>query len=229
MNNNSISHIFFDLDHTLWDFERNSALTFEKIFKLHNLDVNLPQFLELYVPLNFHYWKLYREDRIDKASLRFARLNDTFNLMKYEVSTSVIYRLSEDYIRYLSTFNHLFEGAVEILEYLHTKYELHIITNGFKDVQQGKLDNSRINKYFITVTNSEVVGAKKPNPKIFRHALNKANAGPENSIMIGDNYEADILGAMNIGIDAIYFNSNGQSAGGEVKQINNLMQIKQYL
>jgi putative hydrolase of the HAD superfamily len=225
----NISHVFFDLDHTLWDFDKNSALTFEKIFELNNIDVDLDEFLEVYIPINYEYWKLYREEKIDKASLRYGRLNDAFKLLEIKVKTSMIYKLSDDYITYLSTFNHLFEGTVEILKYLQVNYKLHIITNGFKEIQQCKLNNSNINTFFETVTNSEMVGVKKPNPKIFKHALNVANANQENSIMIGDNYEADILGALNFGVDAICFNYHKETLGNEVKQVDNLLQLKQYL
>jgi len=226
---NNISHIFFDLDHTLWDFDKNSALTFGKIFELNNIEVDLEDFLEVYVPINFQYWKLYREEKIDKATLRYGRLNDAFKLLNINVKTSMIYKLSDDYITYLCTFNHLFDGAIEILEYLQVKYKLHIITNGFKEVQQSKLNNAKIDKYFVTVTNSEMVGVKKPNPKIFKHALNIANANQENSIMIGDNYEADILGALNFGIDAICYNYHNENLENGIRQVDTLLQLKQYL
>ncbi|RLD29079.1 MAG: noncanonical pyrimidine nucleotidase, YjjG family [Bacteroidetes bacterium] len=226
---NNISHIFFDLDHTLWDFDKNSALTFKKIFELNSIDVNRDEFVKVYEPINFRYWKLYREEKIDKASLRYGRLNDAFNMLNFKIKTSMIYKLSKDYISYLSTFNHLFDGTIEILEYLQVKYKLHIITNGFKEVQQGKLNNAKIDKYFVTVTNSEMVGVKKPNPKIFKHALSVAKASQENSIMIGDNYEADILGALDFGLDAICFNYHNESLAKEVKQVDNLLQLKQYL
>jgi len=161
--------------------------------------------------------------------LRYGRLKDAFKLLDIQVKTSMIYKLSDDYIAYLSTFNHLFDGAIEILEYLQGKYKLHIITNGFKEVQQGKLNNSNIENYFVTVTNSEMVGVKKPNPKIFEHALQVAKASNKNSIMIGDNYEADILGALNFGVDAICFNYHNETLGNEVKQIDSLLQLKHYL
>ena len=224
-----ITHVFFDLDHTLWDFDKNSALTFEKIFHLNRIDIPLDDFLEIYVPRNLYYWKLYREEKIDKASLRFGRLNDTFNELGVTVKTSMIYKLSEDYIAYLTSFNHLFDGAIEILDYLKPNYQLHIITNGFKEVQQGKLNKANIDHYFKTVTNSEMVGVKKPNPKIFKHALNMARAHVDQSIMIGDNYEADILGALNTGFDAICFNYHNETIEDSVKQVDNLLQLKQYL
>ena len=225
----NITHVFFDLDHTLWDFDKNSALTFEKIFNQNNIDINLSEFLEVYLPINLSYWKLYREDKIDKSSLRYGRLNDTFTALDVKVKTSMIHKLSEDYITYLCTFNHLFDGTEEILEYLKPKYKLHIITNGFKEVQQGKLNKANINHYFETVTNSEMVGVKKPNPRIFHHALEKARAFPQNSIMIGDNLEADVLGAIDVGLEAICFNYHNENINNEIKEINCLLEIKNYL
>lgn len=225
----NISHVFFDLDHTLWDFDKNSALTFRKIFSINSIKIDIDEFLQVYVPINFQYWKLYREEKIDKAKLRYGRLQDAFNLLQIRVKPSMIYKLSDDYIAHLCTFNNLFEGTIEILEYLYPKYKLHIITNGFKEVQQGKLSNANINHFFSTVTNSEMVGVKKPNPKIFNHALNIASANTGNSIMIGDNLEADILGALNIGLDAICFNYHNEVMETNVKQVDNLLELKHYL
>ena len=226
---NNIKDIFFDLDHTLWDFDKNSALTFQKVFINNNIDVEIDSFLKIYEPLNLNYWKLYREDKIDKESLRYGRLADTFQALNYKVSEVIIHQLSEDYITFLTTYNHLFDNTLEILEYLNPKYNLHIITNGFKEVQQGKLEKSRINHFFDTVTNSEMVGVKKPNPKIFNHALQLANAIPEHSVMVGDNYEADILGALNIGLDAICFNYHKSELSSNIKKIDNLIELKSYL
>jgi putative hydrolase of the HAD superfamily len=189
----------------------------------------LNAFLKVYQPINLNYWKLYREDKIDKASLRYKRLSDTFDILGYEVKTRVINKLSNDYINYLCTFNHLFDGTIEILEYLAPKYQLHIITNGFKEVQQGKLNNANIDRYFRTVTNSEMVGVKKPNPKIFNHALSMAKADISQSVMIGDNFEADVLGALDIGLDAICFNYHKEEVGNGIKVVDNLLELKQYL
>ena len=226
---NNISHVFFDLDHTLWDFDKNSGLTFQKIFQMNNMDIDLAEFLKVYEPLNLNYWKLYREDKIDKVSLRYKRLDDTFNILGHKVKSRIINKLSEDYIDHLCTFNHLFDGTIEILDYLAPKYQLHIITNGFKEVQQGKLNNANINQYFKTVTNSEMVGVKKTKKKIFNHALNLANANIENSIMIGDNLEADIMGALDIGLDAICFNYHKENVTNGIKFVDNLLDLKHYL
>ncbi|AXT19199.1 noncanonical pyrimidine nucleotidase, YjjG family [Flavobacteriaceae bacterium AU392] len=225
----NIEHIFFDLDHTLWDFDKNSGLTFEKIFKLNDLDIDIKEFLKVYEPINFQYWKLFREDKIDKVKLRFNRLYDTFNHLNINIKSSMIYKLSKDYISHLTSFNHLFDGAIDVLEYLKPNYKLHIITNGFKEVQQSKLNKSNIDHYFDVVINSEMVGVKKPNPKIFKHALLMTNASLDNSIMIGDNYEADVLGAINFGMDAICYNYHNESLSKNIKEVNHLIEIRKYL
>ncbi|MEM5565320.1 YjjG family noncanonical pyrimidine nucleotidase [Psychroserpens sp. AS72] len=226
---NGIKHIFFDLDHTLWDFDKNSALTFEKIFEVHALDLATNDFLKAYEPINLDYWKLYREEKIDKVSLRYKRLKDTFDAVGFRVSDDVINQLSEDYITYLTTFNHLFDGTLDLLDYLQPVYDLHIITNGFEEAQQRKMDNANISKYFKTITNSETAGVKKPNPIIFNHALQVSNAKPSDSLMIGDNYEADILGAIDVGLDVILFNYHNYNAEPHIKQVNQLLDLKKYL
>ncbi len=125
-------------------------------------------------------------------------------------------------------FNHLYDGATEILDYLFPNYNLHIITNGFQNVQFGKLKNSNIEHYFKTVTNSEMAGVKKPNPIIFEYALQKANAEKPKSIMIGDNLEADVEGALNSGLDAIFFNEFNIEVTPSITQINHLLLLKNY-
>ncbi len=226
---NNITDVFFDLDHTLWDFDKNSALTFDKIFKLNNIEVKLQDFLNHYEGINQNYWKLFREEKIDKDTLRFGRLNDAFLAIGEKVSKEVIVKLSDDYMTYLSTFNHLFDDTIEILNYLQPKYKLHIITNGFEEVQHKKLIRSNIHKFFKTVTNSETAGVKKPNPIIFNVAIEQAKVKVKNSIMIGDNYEADILGAQNIGMDVIFLDVKNVVKTNGVKKINNLKQIKEFL
>jgi len=229
MNKDNITDIFFDLDHTLWDFDKNSNLTFIKIFKLNKLEIDIDVFLEAYHPINTNYWDLYRENKISKEKLRFYRLADTFKKLKIEVGDSMIRKLSFDYIDYLSDFNHLIPGAIEILEYLENKYSMHIITNGFKEVQKKKLEKSTIAKYFKTITISEEVGYKKPSPIIFNYALKKANAINSNSLMIGDSYQVDILGAINVGVNAILFNYHNIDPNDNIISVNNLSDLSSYL
>lgn len=224
-----ITDVFFDLDHTLWDFEKNSALAFEMIFKEHQIEVDLEQFLVAYIPVNLKFWERYRKDQVTQAQLRFGRLKETFDALSYDVSDENIVFLSEQYIQFLPQYNHLFEGAIALLDYLKPKYRLHIITNGFAEIQQNKLDNSKITHYFQTITNSEMAGVKKPNPMIFQYALDLAQAQKESSIMIGDCLEADIQGALDHGMDAVFFNENQTQAPTNIKQIHSLLELKKYL
>ena len=225
----NITDIFFDLDHTLWDFDKNSALTFEKIFLINGIDIQIDAFLEHYVPINFKYWKLFREEKVSKEALRFGRLNEAFSALNIAVEQDIIHKLSDDYIEHLSSFNHLFDHTFEILDYLKENYKLHIITNGFEEVQHKKMQKSNILHYFDTITNSEMAGVKKPNPKIFNHALDMAKTTAESSIMIGDSLEADILGAKHIGMDVIFFDISNMVLDEDIKQVNNLISLKQYL
>ena len=160
--------------------------------------------------------------------MRFKRLNETFNAINILVEPEMIYKLSDDYIKYLTTHNHIFEGTIELLEYLKPNYRLHIITNGFEEVQQHKLEKSKIAHYFETVTNSEMVGVKKPNPLMFNFALDLAKTTKESSIMIGDNYEADIMGALDIGLDAICFNYHKVAIDKSIKQVDHLLELKAF-
>ena len=225
----NIKHVFFDLDHTLWDFEYNSNKTFAHIFKQNNIDLNFDDFMKTYKPINHKYWKLYRDDKVTKSDLRHNRLKETFIELNYEVNNQLIDLLSEQYINYLPTNKTLFDGAFEILEYLGKKYNLHIITNGFEEVQHRKIENSQLLPFFDHIITSDKVGAKKPNPVIFNYALELSGASPHESIMIGDNFEADILGAKAVGMQAIFCEFNGEIATEEVLSVSKLIELKQYL
>lgn len=222
-------HIFFDLDHTLWDFEKNSALTFQHIFNSNKVNLSFNDFINVYSPINFEYWRLYRTNQVSKEELRYGRLKKTFDKLGYTINDTLIYKLSNDYIEHLSSFNYLFEGTFELLNYLKPNYKLHIITNGFNEVQQKKMHNSKINDYFDVIVTSEMVGVKKPDPKIFEYALEQANATVNNSIMIGDSYEADILGANNLGITSIYYDVHNDNVPDTQIKVDNLLSIITFL
>ncbi len=225
----SVRHIFFDLDHTLWDFETNSDKTFAYIFERNRVALDLERFTETYRPINKKYWKLFREDKVSKADLRYNRLREAFDALDFEAEDELIHTLSEEYIAFLSLNNRLFAHAIEVLEYLRGKYSLHIITNGFEEVQHRKLASSRLEPYFDHVVTSENVGVKKPDPRIFHYALQKAEANPSESIMIGDNYEADIQGALNVGMRAIMCEFNGELPREDITTIKTLLELKQHL
>lgn len=226
---NNINHIFFDLDHTLWDFETNSDIAFKTIFKEHKVKIDIDKFLNYYRNINQNYWKLYRDEKISKEGLRYGRLKDTFDIIKLKLDDDLINNLAVDYINVLPNSNLLFQGAHEILDYLQPNYQLHIITNGFNEVQYQKMDKSNLSKYFEKIITSEDAGVKKPNPIIFEYALNQAKANSSESIMIGDNWEADIMGAKNVGLDVIFCNFNKESVSENIKSVSCLADIKKYL
>ena len=225
-------HIFFDLDRTLWDFDAAAEMAFERIYEKYNLkSLGIPsahEFHEVYHPLNEQLWVLYREDKITKDYLNRTRFMQP--LAHYGIhDTELADHLSEDYVYWSPRIVRLIPGTMELLEYLKPKYHLHLITNGFQEVQHTKLSGSGLESYFETLTVSEEVGVKKPNPEIFHYALRKANATAEESLMIGDEMAVDIDGARAAGIDQIFFNPDGKTVEGErtfeVKRLEEIMAI----
>lgn len=209
-----ITDIFFDLDHTLWDFDRNSALAFRTVFEKHGVEVELEAFLGHYTPINSDYWNRYEQNQITIDELRYGRLRTTFERFGISHAQDMLHVLSESYIEHLPEHNHLFDGALDTLQYLRKKYRLHIITNGFSSVQKKKMANSGLAPYFETVTDSEMAGAKKPHPAIFQYALDRAGTMAASSVMVGDSLVADIQGAYQAGMYAIHFapSMNGKEA-----------------
>lgn len=202
------SHLFFDLDRTLWDFNTNSIETLKDIFNKYQLGDSInsfDEFYSVYLVHNADLWNDYRNEKIIKSVLRYQRF--ALTLEDFGVKPNKIANLmSDDYVTISAQKTNLFPHTVELLDYLKTKYSLYIITNGFKEVQILKLKNCGIYNHFDKVFISEDIGTHKPNKKIFKHALSTANAKKEQSIMIGDDLKIDILGAKNFGIDQIYFN-----------------------
>ena len=224
-----IKNVFFDLDHTLWDFERNSALTFKLLFNKYELDIDLNSYLKVYIPINLEYWRLYRNEAISKEYLRYNRLDDAFKKLNINVSSDLINKISYDYIEYLPKFNHLINGAHELLLYLKKKYKLYLITNGFRNVQANKLKNSGIDNFFNSIYDSETVGVKKPSPLIFNYALKDSSSIAKESVMIGDSFEADIQGSLAVGMNAIHYINFGEKEHKECVIVNNLLSIKKIL
>ena len=226
---NGITDIFFDLDHTLWDFQKNSALTFDFLLKKYQINIDLNKFLNIYIPINFSYWKLYRDEKITKEFLRYNRLKSSLEKLNISLSDDVINKIADDYVISLPVNNFLIKDTILVLDYLRNKYRLHIITNGFTEVQNKKIVNSQIKKYFHSIIDSETVGVKKPNIKIFDYALKISGARSKNSLMIGDNLEADILGALNAGFHAIHFNNNNEAPHEHCLILNELKSLLECL
>ena len=226
----NIKHIFFDLDHTLWNFEKNSALTFKFLLDKYNITIDLQKFLKVYMPINFSLWNLYRDDKITKEYLRHNRLKSTFEKLNIKIDSGLIDEISNDYVKHLPDNNFLLPNTIPVLDYLFQKYTLHIITNGFTEVQNTKILNSNLNKYFSCIIDSETVGVKKPHSKIFNYAYNISKAAYKNEcLMIGDNYQADVMGALNNGFKAIHLNSNNESYHENSIIITDLISLKEIL
>ncbi len=204
-------HIFFDLDHTIWDFDKNAEETLFELYATYNLKkLGLPSvevFIETYTQNNHALWADYHLGKISKEVLRQTRFKKTF--IDLGLSPEVIpENFENDYVQICPTKTNLFPQAHQTLKYLKNKYHLHLISNGFKESTEYKVKNTYLTPYFKNVIISEVVGSNKPHKAIFDYALSKAGGKISESVMIGDSLEADIRGAQNIGMDAIFFNPN---------------------
>ena len=222
-------HIFFDLDHTLWDFDKNAEETLRELYNTYRLnEIGLPSaglFIETYTRNNHQLWAEYHTGKITKAALRETRFKRTF--LELGVRPDLLpLQFEDDYVRLCPTKTNLFPHVHETLQYLQGKYTLHLISNGFKESQAVKLANTNTRQYFKQIIISDEVGANKPDHAIFEHALNLARAEKNESIMIGDSLEADIRGALNFGIDAIYFNPANLPKPADIPlQINHLREL----
>lgn len=203
-------HLFFDLDHTLWDFDANAKNTLNELYEtlsLKELGVDdFEKFYSNYLVHNTTLWARYRKGFMNQAELRVKRMRLT--LLDFKIGNEPLAeKMSTQFLAMLPTRNLLFPYAIEILEYLANKnYQLHLITNGFEDVQHHKINNSKINHYFGKVITSEGSNSLKPNKAIFDFALAATKAATSESIMLGDDLEADIIGASDAGLDQVYIN-----------------------
>ena len=202
-------HLFFDLDRTLWDFDKNSQDTMNILFnkyKLHEKGIpSADEFFSVYTEYNNELWAQYRQGLIEKEVLKVKRYElvlTHFGILNSEMASI----FGTEYLAILPTLTAVFPGTYETLDFLSGNYHLHIITNGFEEVQEVKMDKAGLTKYFEQVITSEAAGVRKPDPMIFQYALEKCGATKENSIMIGDDLPVDIMGAADYGIDQIYFN-----------------------
>ncbi|MFY1047921.1 YjjG family noncanonical pyrimidine nucleotidase [Chryseobacterium sp. GP-SGM7] len=229
-----IQHIFFDLDNTLWDHRRNAYLTIKDLFEKEEItlkyNIDFEEFHSVYHEINERLWEQIRDGEIDKGYLRIHRFYDTFSRFGIDNLELSMY-FEEHFLDKILNYNHLVEGAEYILDYLKGKnYTLHIISNGFQEVTERKCILSKIDHYFKTITSADSVGVRKPNPAIFEYSLNLAKAKKEESILIGDDWIADIIGSQQFGIDCIFFDILNENKEVEnLKVIKHLFQIKNYL
>lgn len=225
-----VQHIFFDLDRTLWDFEKNSKEALRELHVEFGLDqkIAFDAFFARYKRINGALWGKYRKNKITKEKLRTQRFEDA--LLSFDIDpTPIAHDLGLAYIRNSPQKKMLIPGTVELLDHLSHKYQLHIITNGFEEVQHIKLKNCGIDHYFDIVVCSEQVGVQKPHPKVYEYALEQSGAHPEISLMIGDDYEADVKGAHEAGLHTIWFNPNKNSRLHNFVEVKMLREITNFL
>ena len=204
------THLFFDLDHTLWDFERNSEETLHELFnelEINKLgDFSFIDFMQNFRRINHHLWNLYDHRQIDRRFIRTQR----FEMVRQAINavpSPIFEQLNDVYMERCPQKPHLIPHAAELLAYLADKnYQLHIISNGFEAIQRTKMESSGILDYFSVIVTSETIEARKPSKEIFDYALHQSNASVENALMIGDNLITDIGGSNNAGLDNIFYN-----------------------
>jgi putative hydrolase of the HAD superfamily len=229
-----MQHVFFDLDNTLWDHRRNAYLTIKDLFEKQEITskyaIDFEEFHSVYYDINEELWEKIRDGIIGKEYLREHRFYDSFKHFGIDNKELALY-FEENFLDNIVSHNELVEGAEDVLEYLKAKnYTLHIISNGFQEVTERKCTLSGIAPYFKTITSADAVGVRKPNPRIFEYSLGLSEARKEESILIGDDWIADAMGAADFGMDAIFFDVYKEDKQREgLKAITHLQQIKEYL
>lgn len=226
-----VRHIFFDLDHTLWDYDTNARLVLEAIYHHFQIDLHTQKdmrtFLETFFHENGRLWNDYNHGRIDKEVIRTERFTRVIGRLGYEDAV-VGLQMSAFFLENCPRQSAMMPDAALALNYLSRKYTMSIITNGFDDTQALKLKSSGIHHHFQRVFTSETIGFKKPSPEIFEFALSELGLKREETVMIGDNPSTDIQGAHNAGIAAVLYNPDGKmrsNAQWEVRSLFDLMKI----
>ena len=232
MGKKQYTHIFFDLDRTLWDFIRNSADVLKDIideFSLGSYVNDLDEFITKYNDYNDRLWDKYREGRIRKPILRQERFR--MLLKDYGINDmEMVEKISHYYLNTCPAKPLLIKNSLEILEYLYDKYKLYIISNGFYDVQLSKMISSGISKFFTKLFTSDRIGYAKPHARIFEYAIKSENAKKDESLMVGDDFKNDIQGAMNAKIDQVFFNPENKEVNGRATfEISDLLELKEIL
>lgn len=203
-------HLFFDLDHTLWDFDANAKISLMEIYDFFQLKSkaidSFELFYTIYLKHNAALWSRYEKGYITNEELKWRRMWRT--LLDFQIADEKLSRdMSEYFLEILPTQKKVFDYTFEILEYLtNKKYSLHLITNGFEKTQRSKLENANLSKYFKHIITSEISNSVKPKKEIFEYALNKSGGKIQESIMLGDNLDADIFGAQMAGMDTVFVN-----------------------
>lgn len=227
-----IKNIFFDLDNTLWDFKKNSLLTLQELYNdficaMDTERIGPQRFIEIFAVQNDRLWEDYRKGSIDKDRLRALRFKNTLDTMGIDGS-ELACSMEEEFVVRTSYKPNLVDNAVEILDYLYGRYKLGIITNGFMEAQEIKLKNCGLSKYFKHVIVSEVAGVSKPNTAIFDYTVSCCSLSKDETVYIGDDYNVDMVCAINSGVKGIWLNRNDEKNlnNGSCIEIKNLLELK---
>ncbi len=225
---NAIKHVFFDLDRTLWDLERNSQVVLEHLIETYGLEgkckATSNEIIKTYKQVNKALWQQYNSKKIDKNQLRSSRFTKTLASFDYHFVGFGTY-LEKEFMEKSPYQSNVIDGAFQILDYLKDKYSLYILTNGFSDVQNLKLKNSNLSGYFKQVFISEEIGFHKPDPQLFEYVMEKTGAKKEECLMVGDDENCDILGAIHSGWKAIRIDHE-ENKSLPYPCIQNLAQLK---
>jgi len=225
--------IFFDLDHTLWDFEKNARETLRELYFDYQFDlifstIEVDEFIDTYSHINQQLWEQYHRGEIDKNLLRHRRFRETFSTLGADPNAFPD-RFEIDYLAICPRKTHLFPYAIEILEYLKSRYSLNLISNGFREACITKIECSGLKSFFQNIVISEEVGVLKPDPMIFNHTLERAGVQSEQAVMVGDNLITDVKGALDVGIEAIHFDPFEKNTTDSFPQIRCLSELRQFL
>ncbi len=225
--------LFFDLDHTLWDYDKGARETIKELYEAYQLqekvafDVEALQ--EKFFEVNYQLWADYNIGKIDSEYLRTKRFVRIFEELGADIRLIPV-NFTSEYVNTCPQKPYVIDGAFDLLDHLTEQFSLHIITNGFEDVQHVKLEKSGLRKYFDEVITSERAGGKKPGKEIFEFALQVSKARIQNSLMIGDNFQTDIIGAKRAGIGQVYYNPQRVAHQEELTfEIGHLSELKSIL
>lgn len=203
-----IKAVFIDFDDTLWDTKGNNKQVLKELYTLHNWGRGYSSFEHFgkeYYPTNERQWALYRQGEISKTELMYRRFALVLAPVG-DVSERYIEEVNDYFLKRTAVMSGVVEGAIPLLDYLKRHYRVVIVSNGFREVQTSKMKASGIAPYIDDLILSEDAGCSKPNPLIFEYAYKQTALSPQDVVMIGDSWEADIVGAQNAGIPSIWFN-----------------------
>lgn len=222
-----INTVFFDLDETIWDYRANAEDTLVDLFYSNNLNThfNLEDFIRVFFEVNRELWDLFDQQKIDKSVIRERRFKIVLERLE-SADTDLSMLLQDQFMDQCPQKTKVFPNAIEVINKLFTHFDLHIITNGFENIQHHKLKSAGVGHLFKELITSEMAGAQKPDPKIFNLALKRANSVAQKSVMIGDNLFTDVMGARNVGMEAIYFNPEKELHTENIQfEVNDLCEI----